>query len=139
VIKIAGMWELGWNTPIREIDIWEVVVREFNVDQFYMTPISGIRSNIVTERKSIDDVLEENQDITKVFVDVKAETSLNDFDHPKDAIYVFGKAGRSPLYDKKENDLTLRVNTPNNTELLWPYHICSIILYDRFLKNGNSN
>jgi hypothetical protein len=49
MVVVAGMWELGWNTPIKEIDLWRYPLKDFGVDRFYMTPISGIESKKVIE------------------------------------------------------------------------------------------
>lgn len=49
IVKVAGIWELGWNTPIKEIELWEYPLRDFGVDAFYMTPITGIQSQFVQE------------------------------------------------------------------------------------------
>ena len=50
IVRIAGFWELGWNTPIKEIELWEYPLKDFNVDKFYMTPITGIDSPYVIEK-----------------------------------------------------------------------------------------
>lgn len=135
IVKIAGFWELGWNTPIKEIELWEFLLREFGVETFYMTPITGIRSSFVQERASLEEILEENKDFKIVFCDERAEISLVDFKHPSKALYVFGKANFSPLLVyKKEKDLAVKIDTVENKGLLWPHQAASIILYDRFLK-----
>lgn len=130
--SIAGLWELGWNTPISEIELWHLMLRDFGVDEFFMTPISGIKSNHVTEKASLEEIIEANKDKTIVFVDERAETELSDFEHPKNALYVFGKANFSPLLGmKKDNHLSVRIDTNQDKGLLWPHQAASIILYDR--------
>ena len=49
MIKIAGLWELGWNTPIKEVEQWEFPLRDYGVDEFIMSPVSGISNNAVKE------------------------------------------------------------------------------------------
>jgi len=135
MIKVAGLWELGWNTPIKEIDLWEMVLREFRVDEFYMAPITGIRSKVVREKESITRILEENKDVTKVFVDERATTYLPEFEHPKNVLYIFGKTNFSPILSyKKPEDLAICVSTPANQGLMWPHQICAVVLYDRMRK-----
>lgn len=139
MIRIAGMWELGWNTPIKEMDYWEVIVREFHIDKFYMTPISGIDSKYVIEKKRIEEILEENKNFDKVFVDINGDTELQSFIHPKNALYVFGRTGRgTDIYNNGEG-ITLRLDTIEGNSMLWPPQVCSIILYDRMIKNGSNS
>jgi len=89
-ISVAGLWELGWNTPITEVESWQLMLRDFGVDEFYMTPVSGIKGSKVIEMDTLEDILEANKDMTVVFVDERADTELSDFVHPKNVIYVFG-------------------------------------------------
>ena len=131
-VAVAGLWELGWNTPISEIELWHLMLRDFGVDKFYMTPVSGIDSKSVIEMPTLNDILEVNKDKTVVFVDENAETELQDFEHPKNALYVLGKATHSPfITSKRGGDLSVRIKTANNKGLLWPHQAVSIILYDR--------
>ena len=136
-VRVAGIWEQGWNTPILEVDIWEMVVREFGVERFYMTPVSGIVHPTVIERPSIINILEENKDYQAVFVDENATVDLQEFEHPENAIYIFGRVDHSGvLIYKREYDLSVKFTTPKNTGLLWPHQALSILLYDRFLKRN---
>jgi len=136
MIKLAGIWERGWNTPIKEIDLWEYPLREYSIDQLYMTPVSGIVSDYVTELNSLHEVILENKDMTLVFVDEKATTFLEDFTHPENALYIFGKAGTSALRLLREGiDKSVCIQTPTNQGMLWPHQAASILLYDRFKKS----
>jgi len=131
-VSIAGMWELGWNTPISEIELWHLMLRDFGVDKFYMTPVSGIKSSKVIEMTTLEDIIEANKDKTIVYVDERSETELSDFKHPENALYVFGKANYSPfMADMKEGDMSVKIKTIENKGLLWPHQAASIVLYDR--------
>jgi len=68
VVKIAGLWDLSWNTPIKEYDLWIYPIKEFDVDTLYMCPVTGI-AKAVEERETIAEVLEENPDFTVIFCD----------------------------------------------------------------------
>ena len=138
MIKIAGIWEFGWNTPIKELDLWEYPLRDFVVDMFYMTPISGIKSDVVHERESMEDILNENRDFDIVFVDERGYIDLENFIHPKNVMYIFGKSGLSSLsaYGNKDS-ISVKIKTIKNSGLLWPHQAASIILYDRFIKFSN--
>jgi hypothetical protein len=138
IVKVAGHWDLGWNTPIKEIDLWEYPMRDFGVDVHYMCPISGI-DHKVEERNNIEQVLEENPDLTVIFCDERAETLLSDFAHPQKALYIFGRANFSPFLSlKRKQDLSLKIETVTpEGGLLWGHQAAAIILYDRYLKQQN--
>lgn len=135
MVKLAGAWDLAWNTPIKEIDLWEMVVREFCIDQLYMTPVSGINNKYVTERINMEDILYENRDLAVVFLYEKADTVLKDFKHPENVLYIFGKVGPTmmPLYRPEQHE-AVRIETPAITGLLWGHQCASILLYDRMIK-----
>ena len=136
MIKIAGIWEVGWNAPIMEVSLWEMVCREFCVDQFYMTPISGILNKYLTERQTMEEVLAENMDLEHVYLHEKAEQTLCSFTHPEKALYLFGRVGPSPMHLKREGvDHAVRIVTPENGGTLWPHQIACLLLHDRFRKS----
>lgn len=135
MIVVAGMWELGWNTPIKEIDLWEMVIRDFGVDVFCMTPVSGIDSRWVKEYISLDEILKIHVALPVVIVDEKGEEKLNSFTHPESCLYVFGKTTCSPLHLRKPQHRTLCVETVANDALLWAHQVCAIVLYDRMVKS----
>lgn len=142
MIKITGMWELSWNTPIKEIDIWEMVLLDFKIDEFWMCPVSGIRNSLVTqEKEKMEDVFsdERNKGLTRVFIDEKGEIDLRDFEHPEDCMYVFGRGNYSPFHHLSEGDLSVRIETFANLGLLYSHQAASIVLYDRLVKNGSYN
>lgn len=135
-VAVAGAWELGWNTPIKELDLWAFPVRDFAVDAFYMTPVSGIASKRVQERASLDEVLAETRNLAAVFVDENGEAALTDFEHPDDALYVFGRAGFSPMTAlKRERDRSVRIETVLGAGLLLPHQAAAIVLHDRLVKS----
>jgi len=132
MIKVAGMWELGWNTPIMEYDLWAFMLRDFGVDEICMAPVSGIRKD-VREFSSLEEAMAKNADLVPVLVDEKGEVALQDFKHPENTLYVFGKASYSPLA-RLPKALSVRIETATASGLLWPHQAAAIVLYDRQVK-----
>ena len=132
MVKVAGIWERGWNTPIKEYDLWRMVVDEFQVDELIMTPVSGINKNVI-EMANMQEVIEAYPDLEPVFVDENGETELANFKHPEKALYIFGKGSYSPLHLSQGN-LSVKVMTPTNLGLMWPHQVLAILLRDRWLS-----
>ena len=136
-VKVAGIWELGWSAPLTEHDWWDMVMRDFAVDEHYMTPISGIHREQVTEVSNLEDAINANPDLTVVFVDERAEVELQDFEHPENALYILGKVTYSGLLShKRKDDLAVKIKTNMDQGLLWPHQAIAIVLYDRGVKLG---
>jgi hypothetical protein len=138
IVKVAGIWEIGWNTPLAEADLWQFPLMDFGVDQWYMTPVSGIDRQEVTEVKELTQVIEHNPDLTVVFVDEKAPTPLKEFTHPPNALYILGRTSVNAmkLYQRPQ-DLAVSIETKpdhSNSGILWAHQAISIVLYDRLIK-----
>jgi tRNA(Leu) C34 or U34 (ribose-2'-O)-methylase TrmL len=135
-VKVAGMWELGWNTPILEVDLWMYPLRDYGVDEFFMSPVSGIAESYVTEVHNIMDTIAAERDAgcTIVYVDEKGEEDLAAFQHPENVLYVFGKASTSLIGYKTPLDRSVRITTPNNLATLWPHQAAVLVLHDRVNK-----
>ena len=135
VVKISGCWELAWNTPIKEKDLW-MLLRDFGVDEWCMSPISGIDHGKVTEYRDHTEAIKKNPKLKVIYVDEAGEKPLSSFRHPKNCLYVFGRASMSPwVADGKPEKCSIRIDTPKNKALLWPHQAASIVLYDRFMKS----
>jgi tRNA(Leu) C34 or U34 (ribose-2'-O)-methylase TrmL len=140
-VKVAGIWELGWNTPLNESWLWTFPLREFAVMDWHMTPVTGIQHNErhtdmqLTEHHSTQEMVNSMpEDYVRVFIDEKGATPLKDFVHPENAVYFFGKAGESPIGYKREQDVSVYIPTIANNGVMWPHQVLVAILYDRLVK-----
>jgi hypothetical protein len=132
-VHVAGVWELANSTPTSELSLWGFPIRDFDVDEWYMSPVTGANEG-VTEVENLWDVIVASP-CTVVFVDEHGDTPLVDFTHPEDALYVLGKTGFSPMFAcRREGDLSVRIETPTDKGMLWPHQAISIVLYDRLTK-----
>lgn len=135
MIKVVGFWELSWNSPIKEKELWKFPLSEYEVDEHIMIPISGIPTGkYFREMQHLEQSFEENPDATFVFVDENTETTLTDFVHPENAVYVFGRTSLSPLIFKRDQDLTLKIESPKNSGGFWAHQVACVILHDRYMK-----
>jgi hypothetical protein len=138
LIRIAGLWELGWNTPIKEADLWEFPLREFGVDRWFMSPVSGIVQPLVTEVPDLQPLIAEHRaaGFVIVYVDEKGSTPLSQLTHPTDALYVCGRTSLSSLVAYGQSgDLSTRIETPLGHGMLWAHQAATIVLYDRLVKS----
>lgn len=136
-VKMAGVWELAWNTPIKEVELWEYPLRDFGVETLIMEPVSGIRNTFISETNNLGITLDElrAQGNTIVFVDENGTENLETFVHPENVVYVFGKASISPMLAyMKEGDRSVVIQTPNQIAGLWPHQCAVLIMADRVRK-----
>jgi len=132
VIVVASVWEYGWNTPIKEFDLWYYPLKDFDVDEFAMTPVSGIRvNNKVQEFHSVDAMIQ-HYDLPVILCTEDGKDDLVDFKHPKDALYLFNRTSGGVIINNPT--YTLKISTKLNKGMLWGHQAASIILYDRFKK-----
>ena len=131
MVKVAGIWERTWNAPITEYNIWRTPMQEFDVEEWYMAPISGISRASITEIPHIRDCINLNPDFTPIFLDENGDEDLTDFQHPENALYILGKTGGAP---KTDSDLSVKVETPTKMGKLWAHQVICIVLYDRMKK-----
>ena len=87
------------------------------------------RDKQVTEFPNIEEAINANPDLSCVYIDEKGNLPLHDFQHPKNALYIFGKAGYSPWH----GGVSVYIETEGR---LWPHQAACIVLYDRMMKHG---
>jgi hypothetical protein len=136
-VKIVGHWEKSWKSPMEEYNSWIHPLREFGIDRFYMSPISGI-DGWVDERASITEVFNENPDLVRVYVDESATVELSAFVHPENAIYVLGRTSYAPFKTEYRPgiDLAVKISSVRNAGGFWGDQALILILYDRLMKGG---
>jgi hypothetical protein len=138
IVKIAGNWEIGWNTPFLEHDLWVYPLQEFGVEHWYMSPITGIaKSSSLTEVADIQEAINANPNLTVVWVEEFGKVPLNKFKHPKKALYITGRTSFSPMNAglSKPKDLSVKVETLANGGGLWAHQAITMVLYDRMKKS----
>ena len=145
-VKIAGHWEIGYHAPVTEAYYWNVVLREFQIKDWLMVPVSGIKNNeereiTLTEFSDYDSMLESTGDLTRVFLEPRTNhqnpdtTWLHEFEHPEDCVYIFGSAHYNPTIGyKRPEDHVVTIKTRIDHGLPWSNQCLAIVLYDRMIK-----
>jgi hypothetical protein len=131
-VEAAGLWELGWSAPLTEAIQWEMVMHEFGVERLNMAPVSGIDERWIVEYPSMEAILEDRS-LTPVFVDEQAPHTLETFEHPDDALYVFGRVSQSAFPVLGKGHLSVKIPTVK-PGMMWPHQVLAILLYDRSRK-----
>lgn len=134
-VEVAGIWEVGWNVPLSESVLWEMVLMEFGVERLNMTPISGITTKgnkpWISEYRSLDEVIADKTHLTPVFLNENAETTLQEFEHPEDVLYCFGRTSQTPV--APDHAVSVRIDNVK-PGCLWAHQACAVVLYDRSQK-----
>lgn len=136
MVIVAAIWEQGWFDFKTELNLWQFPLRDLGVDELAMAPISGLNNNKVREFDNIEELVQ-YYNLPIIICTEHGESILQDFEHPQNALYLFNRTSGGEL--PVEADYTLKIQTPLDKGLLWGHQAASIILYDRFLKNGNNN
>ena len=132
MVVVASIWEEGWFDNQTELNLWHFPLKDLGVDEFAMTPISSLNTNKVTEFGSVEELIQHYQ-LPVIIGTEHGDCSLKNFNHPKDALYLFNRTSGGNL--NINPDYTLKINTYLNKGLLWGHQAASIILYDRLIKS----
>jgi hypothetical protein len=133
-VKIAGCWDtLMLPSPAVEYNSrWRFLVRGFDLDGIYMAPVMGCQR--VIEVEDIMEAVEVNKNLVPVLVDECSPNQLQSFEHPQDALYIFGRTGMS-FFGGWEG-VSVSIEHPHKlTSYLQPDQAAAIVLYDRMIKS----
>lgn len=134
MVKIAGCWDaLMLPSPAVEYKSrWKFLVTGFNLDGIYMAPVTG--NEHVIEVENIMDAVAANPDLVPVLVDECSPNRLQSFEHPSDAIYIFGRTGMS-FFGGWEGESVSIEHPGELTSYLQPDQAAAVVLYDRVVKS----
>lgn len=146
MIGLLFIWDEGWFHPNMEITLWHDLAVAYNVDLLIMIPDMkryNYQDIIFEKYDDINEALNNHPDLTFVFLEPKSIAdqhgipceSLSTFDHPKDALYIFGNSGVSNigLVNLDRGDKVVYVPTLTDRQI-WSIECASIVLYDRCKK-----
>ena len=147
-VGLLFVWDDGWFHPNAELVLWHDLAVSYGVDLLIMVPDLRIFNyqDITFEKYcTVNEAINAHPELTKVFLEPKSiadennipSESLSTFDHPADALYIFGNSGKSNigLVDLNRGDTVVYIPTLSTTQL-WSIECASIVLYDRHKKAG---
>ena len=146
MIKVVGYWDIWFQRKENEYDIsWRFMLKHFGVDEAILIPNYNTVSKIpidysevpLIEMNGISEVLSQNQNFTPIIIDERGTTSLRDFVHPENVLYIFGRTGHNPLDELNWSGQSVfieSVEAHKGSAFLHPNQACSIVLYDRMMK-----
>lgn len=133
-VKIAGCWDERMlpTSAIEYNSRWKFLVIGFQLNEIYMTPVTGFDK--VTELENLMNAVSINPELVPVLVDECSSNTLQQFQHPKDALYLFGRTGHSIFGGWKGK--SVGIEYPGElSSYLQPDQAAAIVLYDRMMKS----
>ena len=148
MIHVVGHWEIGWNTPLLEADLWLLPLRDFGINDWWCWPVTGIESREMRvrlhERKDLRAILADAPPWRRVFFEPRNPSQFNgpsvdlhEYQHPdEDTLWIFGSNHFSPpMQVGRDEDDFVTVPTHENSGVLWPHQVFAIAAYDRLVKS----
>jgi len=141
MISIIAKWEHGWFDTKVELAMWLQTMKAYGVKKLAMVPIresTGRAEQFLSMQKAID----KYNGVKKVFLEpIKNQvltkhkfTSLSDYNHPKDCVYIFGNSGSGNAELAKTEDDIVYIPTPNDVDLFGLVAF-GMVMYDRSVKS----
>lgn len=132
MVVVGGIWERGWFNHRDELNLWHYPMKDLGVDELAMSPKArGLLSQKVRQFRSVEEMVQ-HYGLPIIICTESGDSSLQNFEHPENALYLFNRTSGGQLPVKPDH--TLRIETHANKGLLWGHQAASIILYDRLTK-----
>ena len=144
-VTVVARWDPGWfgfeYGLLTEYSVWEQVLISYGVDRRIFVPKLMVSSTL-EQYNTLDEALA-NVSGQKVFLE-KAERAveigrepvfLKNFQHPKDAVYIFGNTPTDNSSWVEEDDVLLSIDIPYDGDM-FGFTVVGIVLYDRSTKEA---
>jgi hypothetical protein len=144
MVTLLARRETGYfdfeNGYVTEKNIWDQICLAYKVDKMIYVP--KVDDTLIDQYNTIEEALAAVDGI-KVFVEKKNRIEevgrtpvfLEKFQHPTDAVYIFGDTPTDNSDWITKNDLVLSIDTPHDAHM-FGISVAPIILEDRRAKNG---
>jgi hypothetical protein len=147
MVKVAAMWDIWLPIKAQQYDVhWRFMLKHFGVEEIILCPWSGTAEQMsldhtdteLEETRDLDEAIQRNPTLTPVVIDECGKTPLDAFVHPPNALYIFGRTGRSALEELHWEGESVFIEGAHPAErvgLLHPNQACALVLYDRLVKS----
>ena len=135
MITVLGVWEPTWMEPRVERRVWKQTLDAFGVDRWAMIGADEVNWSIPTQFYAWEDALAAYSG-KKTFLVAPGRTDSIDvinYDHPDDAVYVFGNTPDNLVRYVSSDDDVVSIHT-DTPATLFGHCTLPIILYDRMVK-----
>ncbi len=138
MVIVLGMWE-RWGPKRTERRLWKQTLTAFAVDQWGMCDVNGGPFTSPVQYADLETMLAAYPG-PKTFLippgrvsSPRRNADLVHYQHPADAIYVFGRGGESLVRCVTSHDDVVSIYTPDRAELFGAVAV-GAVLYDRLVK-----
>jgi tRNA pseudouridine-54 N-methylase len=132
MITVISRWEFGWLDPSVEAFMWKQLTKAYKVDQVIFAPTRLENRLFPIQKDSIEEAIASAQG-KKVFLIPGEGNDLASFEHPDDAVYIFGNA-MNGNQQEAEGEIQVQINTPAPIDF-FAINAAAIVLYDRRVKD----
>lgn len=138
MIELLALWEEGWLQPDTEAFIWRQLCQAFDVDRCMAVPRRIPARTSVIQYDSVEEAVA-TSDCELVYLQPERThqgTRLEEFHHPANACYIFGRAGDNNMrHIKPKTDQIVTIYTPKKVDC-FAMNIATVVLYDRMVKQN---
>jgi len=137
MITVVGMWEQGYTLEQMFIEdtVWKQTLNAYAVDRFCMVTADEIVPGVSSPEQfaSMEEALATTtgERVFLVFSGAEGATLLPDFNHPTDAVYIFGRPGNNLSSYIQPGDHRVHIETPAEIDML----ACSCVAAVLYARN----
>jgi hypothetical protein len=118
MVILAALREKGWFDVRTEKMMWSNLSRSYNAEYQLVSTFEEIQ-------------YPNNAKI--IILDESADILLEEFQHPENAVYVFGRSTLNQIQDNVPHDYAVRLRTPNPKDIFGISVACAV-LFSRELQ-----
>lgn len=134
MITLVSLWESGWLDQSVEAFMWRQLVEAFGVDRLIFCPEALERRKRPEQFPDLDAALADTEG-TPVYLIPQHGQALQLFEHPEDAVYIFGNACQSNINNaRRDGTIIVQVPTPKPVDF-FAVNAAAMVLYDRMMKS----
>lgn len=123
MVKVIACWDKGWVDWKTDYQQWSHACRAF-----------GAEFELV---KNLEEFERPNASV--VVLEEQGVLTLDDFIHPMNVVYIFGRSGMNGIQANIDYDHMVKIPVVDPSVCLFGITAVGIVLRDRMVKNGSHN